>query len=673
MPTLAARLRRLLLDLPMRRKLLAAILATVSLPLLGLAAFSVGYFLQASQKAASASLHDKLGIGLLVLENAAAELQAVNKRVAGDKALTINLDLGLYQSASQYLGDIASGQGLDFACVVGSAGQLLAGAGLLAGGLPLVLPAGDAALEAAAGTGGRWFWSMPGVTLASLVPLRNAQGSLLGYSVIGWQVGRAGQSGKAGGALLPRRIADHTEADLLLGNATGLAYASTALAGLVLDAAGLLAELSPADSQAELGFYLRGNWRGLATALRGPDGQPVGFLGVAVPNSTLEAGRWLTLGVIVFIFILAFLLSAAVASWFAGTIARPVAAIALATQEIIKGNFELDLKPEGHDEIGLMTEDFAVMSVQLRRLVSDLEHEVADHKAAESEIRLLNAELETRVGERTAELNHSLELLRTTQAELVESDKMAALSHLVVGIAHELNTPIGNSLTSSSFLEQQLLQLEKEAEGGTLSRTQFGNYLKILREAAVLNQASLQKASRLVGFFKEMAVNLEADPPAPVNLRNLVEDAIRRIGTQGPAGMPRLENRLPPDLVLSTCVVPLTRAMTAILENSAAHAFHGRNPGTVTVMAERADGWVELRICDDGIGISEGDRKKVFEPFYTTARGGGHVGLGLSIAFNSVVHRLGGTIQCQARDGGGVCFVVRLPQPPDTAAAGGVR
>jgi signal transduction histidine kinase len=107
--------------------------------------------------------------------------------------------------------------------------------------------------------------------------------------------------------------------------------------------------------------------------------------------------------------------------------------------------------------------------------------------------------------------------------------------------------------------------------------------------------------------------------------------------------------------------VPLSRVLAKILENATDHAFEGRAPGTVTVSAITNDGWVELHVCDDGSGIPENDWKKVFEPFYTTKRGAGHVGLGLSIAFNLVIHLLGGTIQCQSGSDGGACFNIRFP------------
>jgi C4-dicarboxylate-specific signal transduction histidine kinase len=287
--------------------------------------------------------------------------------------------------------------------------------------------------------------------------------------------------------------------------------------------------------------------------------------------------------------------------------------------------------------------------------------DITERRAAEAEVRPLNEELEERVAKRTAELEQSVELLRATQAELVESEKMAALSHLVVGVAHELNTPIGTSLTASSYLDQQVEQLERQIAAGTLTHNQFTDATQTLRKAATLNQTSLQRAARLVGFFKEMAVSMEAEAPVPIGLRALVDSAFHNLTRQRTTGLPHLENHIAPALTVITRTVPLSRVLAKILENATDHAFEGRAPGTVTVSAITNDGWVELHVCDDGSGIPENDWKKVFEPFYTTKRGAGHVGLGLSIAFNLVIHLLGGTIQCQSGSDGGACFNIRFP------------
>jgi signal transduction histidine kinase len=315
-----------------------------------------------------------------------------------------------------------------------------------------------------------------------------------------------------------------------------------------------------------------------------------------------------------------------------------------------------------------MTEDFAVMSLQLRKLVQELGHEVQEHREAEAKIRTLNNELETRVADRTRELSlsnsaltESLDKLRNTQKELVESEKMAALSHLVVGVAHELNTPIGNCLTTVSYLENLAEGMGETINGGALTRTGLNDFMAQLHEASGLARQNLVKAGKLVGFFKQMAVNMEEEATVILHPAALVEDVLRGLNLRALETGPLVENCIDPGLMVRTRSGALFRVLSNLLDNAVEHAFVGRTPGRVWFEARNHVPWLEIRVIDDGRGIPGADHLRIFEPFYTTGRGYGHVGLGLSIAFNLVTARLGGSIQCQGRPGGGTCFTIRLP------------
>lgn len=133
----------------------------------------------------------------------------------------------------------------------------------------------------------------------------------------------------------------------------------------------------------------------------------------------------------------------------------------------------------------------------------------AELHAADAALRQLNRELEQRVEERTTELResnqilrHTLERLESTQKQLVEAEKMAALGDLVAGIAHEINTPLGIALSAASHLHDETTSLSQHFASNTLRRSELDRYQHMALEASDLVMSNLQRASKLVGSFK---------------------------------------------------------------------------------------------------------------------------------------------------------------------------
>lgn len=286
----------------------------------------------------------------------------------------------------------------------------------------------------------------------------------------------------------------------------------------------------------------------------------------------------------------------------------------------------------------------------------------------EAELRELNAELEARVQARTADLeraNADLSVAMTTleqaQDELVRSEKMAALGGLVAGVAHELNTPIGNSLMVASTLGDRTHEFEDGLESG-LTRSALNRHLSICREASLSLVRNLQRAAELISSFKQVAVDQTTSARRRFSLDEVVREIILTLSPAMRKASWRIETMVPPGIRFDSYPGPLGQVLTNLINNAAIHAFGENAAGVVRIEAGRVDdNQVQLVVSDDGEGISPEHLARIFDPFFTTRMGRGGTGLGLSICHNIVENILGGRINVTSAPGEGTVFSLTLP------------
>lgn len=286
----------------------------------------------------------------------------------------------------------------------------------------------------------------------------------------------------------------------------------------------------------------------------------------------------------------------------------------------------------------------------------------------EVDLRDLNAELEARVQARTedlemanAELSAAMNTLEQAQDELVRSEKMAALGSLVAGVAHELNTPIGNSLMVASTLQERTDEFESGIEKG-LTRTALNRQLSTSREAAASLVRNLQRAGELIASFKQVAVDQTTSARRRFALDEVVHEIIL---TLSPAlkKMPwKIESDVPTGIWLESYPGPLGQVLTNLINNAVLHAFDGLPVGMIRVGARSLDeSSMQLTLSDDGNGILPEHLPRIFDPFFTTRMGRGGTGLGLSICHNIVENILGGRVNVASTPGQGTVFTLTLP------------
>ncbi|MBT9491530.1 MAG: PAS domain S-box protein [Paucibacter sp.] len=291
--------------------------------------------------------------------------------------------------------------------------------------------------------------------------------------------------------------------------------------------------------------------------------------------------------------------------------------------------------------------------------------DISAQRRAQRELAGLNAELESRVEHRTAELTLALSTLSRAQDELLRSEKMAALGSLVAGIAHELNTPLGNCLTTASTLDELTQQMRRKFEANELRRSAFEAYLNDAQTASSIMLRSMASANELVAHFKQISVDQTSAQRRAFSLQSVVDDVLSLLRSQlRKTGIEvTVEVALAQAQRLDSFPGPLGQVLTNLILNASLHAFDGK-PADARISIQAAvvdESHFTLIVADNGCGMKAEVRRRAFDPFFTTKMGAGGTGLGLNIVYNIVTGILGGQIELQSEWGSGSRFVMRLP------------
>ncbi|WP_397535322.1 ATP-binding protein [Roseateles sp.] len=308
-------------------------------------------------------------------------------------------------------------------------------------------------------------------------------------------------------------------------------------------------------------------------------------------------------------------------------------------------------------------------SIGSERLLLMALEDIREQRQAEEEIRQLNTQLEQRVVDRTAELSlanaelaRNLETLTCTQQQLVQAEKLAALGKLVAGVAHELNTPIGNGLMAISTLADHTDQIKAALRGG-LKRSTLEDFVAAVDQGQQIVLRNLTRAAELVTSFKQVAVDQSTAQRRQFDLAALVDEIMLTLRPSFKRTPYIITSSCPPGLKLDSYPGPLGQVLTNLINNAVIHGFDERDHGRIEVRCEALPGdQLRLSVSDDGQGIPEKALASVFDPFFTTRMGRGGTGLGLHISHSLVTHVLGGSIKVESRVGEGTTVSIELPR-----------
>jgi signal transduction histidine kinase len=249
-----------------------------------------------------------------------------------------------------------------------------------------------------------------------------------------------------------------------------------------------------------------------------------------------------------------------------------------------------------------------------------------------------------------------------TQRYLIETERLAALGRLVAGVAHELNGPIGISLTVASTLAYRCANFADQIVSGPVRRSRLVDFSDGCRDAANQLVVNLQRAGELIQSFKQVAADRSQADRRIFDLRLATEQIVASVRPGLSKYRDSLALEIPSDIMLDSYPGAYGQVLTNLIFNAVTHGFAGGLDGHVLIKARHLDpGQVEITFSDDGGGIPEEVQRHVFDPFFTTGRAQGRTGLGLYIVRNLVTDQLGGRISLVSAPGKGTIVCMTLP------------
>jgi PAS domain S-box-containing protein len=295
---------------------------------------------------------------------------------------------------------------------------------------------------------------------------------------------------------------------------------------------------------------------------------------------------------------------------------------------------------------------FADHHVQLLRTFAD-----------QALIAIENVRLFDEVQARTRELSLSLEELRAAQDRLVQTEKLAALGRLVAGVAHEINNPVGTSLTVASALERKIAAIAADFAQDALKRSSLKEFLQTSREASSQLVGNLNHAAELIQSFKQVAIDRSLSNQRIFDLGHLTEQVAMSLRSGLGKQNLTINVECQPDLVMNSYPGPYGQVLNNLFLNAVTHAFPDDQRGLVDIrVLASGNDHVEIVFSDDGCGMSSSVRRQAFDPFFTTRRDHGSTGLGLHIVYSIVTNGLGGRLSLDSKPGEGTKIRIILPR-----------
>ena len=261
------------------------------------------------------------------------------------------------------------------------------------------------------------------------------------------------------------------------------------------------------------------------------------------------------------------------------------------------------------------------------------------------------------------ELKQAYQSLARAQEDLVQKEKLAALGALMAGIAHELNTPIGNSLMVASTFESQTGAIREHfANGENMRRSELANYLENAGTTTEILMRNLQRAADMVSNFKQVAVDQTSMQRRAFLLSEVVSSNVLTLMPAIKRTPFQVVQAVPDALMMDSYPGPLGQVIANLVNHAIMRAFDGRSEGQVEIVAEyETSDRIALHVRDNGNGLNAADRERVFDRFSTTKAGAGGSGLSLHIVHSIVSDILGGSITVASTEGHGTCFTLSLP------------
>ncbi|BAU09928.1 putative histidine kinase [Leptolyngbya sp. NIES-3755] len=281
-----------------------------------------------------------------------------------------------------------------------------------------------------------------------------------------------------------------------------------------------------------------------------------------------------------------------------------------------------------------------------------LQQEVEERQLAEIQLQ-----------EKAQQLEQTLRNLKQAEAQLIQTEKLAALGGLVAGIAHEVNTPIGIGVTAASLLVEKTTAFSDAFKRNAMKRSDLEKFLDLAQQSSQMTLNNLNRAAQLIQSFKQVAVDQSSESKRVFNLKVYLEEVLLQLSPVLKTTPHTIEVQGDADLTLNSYPGAFSQIVTNFVMNSLMHAYQPGDRGCIVLRFEAVENQIVFEYADDGQGIVPENLSKIFEPFFTTKRGRGGSGLGLHIVYNLVTQKLNGSIRCESQLSQGTKFIIELPKP----------
>lgn len=365
-------------------------------------------------------------------------------------------------------------------------------------------------------------------------------------------------------------------------------------------------------------------------------------------------------------------------------------------EAVIKGLGNVQRDGFGEAEAALHIKDGSTLPFYFTACPLTIDHEdyfvgvgidISSRKKMEQELLDLNQTLEKQVESRTRQLvlaNQDLskanadltalnkdmtamnselfrqnEKIKKMQHYLIESEKMAALGQLVAGVAHEINTPIGVGITASTHLSDIVTELMNHLEESGPS-IDIRPYLEDIQDAAQIIDKNLNRAGKLIQSFKKLSVDQSNEPKRTFDVGEYLNEILISLSPSLKKSKIRIDVQCDETITINSYPGSFAQIITNLVMNSITHAFDKDTPGTIRIKLESCEDAILLTYADDGKGMPPEILPKIYDPFFTTKRGRGGTGLGLSVLYSIITQQFNGTITCSSQPGEGTTFIIHL-------------
>lgn len=313
-------------------------------------------------------------------------------------------------------------------------------------------------------------------------------------------------------------------------------------------------------------------------------------------------------------------------------------------------------------------EELQALGRAVNNMLERIEQQINKLQQAEQEIRQLNQGLEAKINERTLALKSSnqdllntLETLHQYQNQIVETEKMASLGQMVAGVAHEVNTPIGLGVTASTLMQDKLADIQKAFDEKKLTSGQLSRFLSESKENLGIIYRNLERAASLIRSFKQVAVDQSNENRRQFNMLQLMNEVLLSLRPNLKKTQHQVLLECDPHLEIDSKPGPINQILINLIMNSLIHAFEQMEQGTIRIAVKVEQDRCLVHYSDNGSGVPEHIKKRIFDPFVTTKRGEGGSGLGMHLVYNLVTQALNGKIALESALGEGVDIVIDFP------------